>query len=97
MQLVLSNAQSELSPLEIGIHALGAVGLGIGGRGQKGGLSEYAEQIGKSKQYVSQVRQAAEVLKAVKPSTQVDGLIDKAKHFADPSRHLAPPRRGSPR
>jgi hypothetical protein len=26
MQLVLSNAQSELSPLEIGIHALEAVG-----------------------------------------------------------------------
>jgi hypothetical protein len=62
MQLVLSNAQSELSPLEIGVHALEAIGLGIGGKGQKGGLSAYAEKIGKSHSYVVHVRQAAEVL-----------------------------------
>jgi hypothetical protein len=37
MQLVLSNAQSELSPLEIGVHALEAVGLGEHGRGKEGG------------------------------------------------------------
>lgn len=48
MQLVLSNAQGELSPLEIGIHALKAVPLSKGGRGQTGGLSEYAEKIGRS-------------------------------------------------
>ncbi len=87
MQLVLSNAQSELSPLEIGVHALEAVTLGIGGR-EKGGLSEYARQIGKGRTYVTQVRNAAEVLKAVKPFSQLNGLLDKAQHLN--AVHLAP-------
>lgn len=39
MALVTSNSQGELSPLEIGMHALHCVGLSKGGRGQKGGLS----------------------------------------------------------
>jgi hypothetical protein len=86
MQLVLSNAQSELSPLEIGVHALEAVGLGVNQWSGRG-LSGYAEQIGKSKQYVSQVRQAAEVLKAVKASSQLDALLFKTQHLA--AIHLA--------
>jgi len=69
MQLVLSHAQSELSPLEIGRYALGYIELADAGRGKKGGISEYARQIGKSQPYISQVRQAAEVLKAVKTIT----------------------------
>jgi hypothetical protein len=88
MLLVLSNAQSELSPLEIGVHALEAVGLGEHGRGKEGGLSEYARQIGKSQPYVTQVRQAAEVLKSAKTITQVMVLLDKAKHLA--AIHSAP-------
>ena len=48
MQLVLSNAQSELSPLEIGVYALEAVGLGVNQWSGRG-LSGDAEQIGKSK------------------------------------------------
>jgi len=40
-------------------------------------MSEYAEQIGKSHQYVTQVRQAAEVLKAVKASSRLDALLNK--------------------
>jgi hypothetical protein len=82
MQLVLSNAQSELDPLEIGCHALNAIELGIGGKGKKGGLSEYARQVGKSQQYLTQVRQAAEVLQTIELTTQVVGLFGKAKHLS---------------
>jgi ParB/RepB/Spo0J family partition protein len=74
MQLVLSNAQGELSPLEIGIHALKAVPLSKGGRGRTGGLSEYAERIGRSKQSLSQLVSAAEVYETVKTSLQFDAL-----------------------
>jgi hypothetical protein len=54
MQLVLSNAQSELSPLEIGVHALEAVGLGVNQWSGRG-LSGDAEQIGKSKGSVAKL------------------------------------------
>jgi hypothetical protein len=46
MALVTSNAQGELDPLEIGIHAFEAVPISKGGKGKKGGVSEYAEKIG---------------------------------------------------
>lgn len=83
MELVLSNNQGELSPLEIGVHALKAVPLGQPGRGIVGGLSEYARRMGKTKQYVSELRQAAEVLLACqKTSTQADVFCAKAKHLA---------------
>lgn len=42
MQLALGNVQGELSPLEIGMHALRAVPLAEGGRGLKGGISACA-------------------------------------------------------
>jgi N6-adenosine-specific RNA methylase IME4 len=58
------------------------VPLEKGGRGKKGGLSEYAEKIGKTKQHVSETREAAEVYLTVKASTQVDGFLDKCKHLA---------------
>jgi len=81
MRLVTENSQGELSSLEIGIHALRAVPKEAGGCGKKGGLSEYAEAIGKTQQYVSQLRDAAEV--ATKNS-QVDLclLVDKAQHLS---------------
>ena len=47
MELVTSNNQGELSPLEIGIHALKAVPKEQGKKG--GGLAAYAEKVGKSK------------------------------------------------
>lgn len=86
-ELVRSNAQGELTPLEIGIHALTAVPLSQGGRGKSGGLSGYAKAIGKTKGYLSQVSAAAKVF------TQVNGfddsylldktnLLDKAKHLS---------------
>lgn len=49
---------------------------------RKGGLSEYAEKIGKTQQYVSQLRDAAEVFGAVKGTSQLVGLLDKAQHLA---------------
>jgi N6-adenosine-specific RNA methylase IME4 len=88
VELVLANNQGELGPLGIGLHVLKAVPLGKGGKGRKGGLSEYAERIGKTKQYVAQLRQAAEVAEASKPTTGVVGLIDRTKHLA--ALHAAP-------
>ena len=85
MELALSNLQRELSPLEFGIHAFKAVPKAEGGRGKKGGLSEYAEKIGKTVQYVSQIRQAAEVVSRTKErNPQVD-----LKVFHDKTQHLA--------
>jgi N6-adenosine-specific RNA methylase IME4/ParB-like chromosome segregation protein Spo0J len=80
MVLATANAQGELSPLEIGMHALHYVEKSTGGRGKKGGLSEYAEKIGRTKQAVSLNKDAAEV--ASKLSIQLDGLLDKAAHLA---------------
>ncbi len=83
MELVLSNNQGELSPLEIGLHALKAVPLGKPGRGLVGGLSQYARRIGKTQQYVSQLRDAAAVLAAcAKTTTQVVVFMDRAKHLS---------------
>jgi len=82
MQLVLSNAQGELSPLEIGIHVLGAVENATGGAGKTGGLSEYARLVGKGQSYITQVRQAAEVYGTVKTHYSGNMFQDKAKHLA---------------
>lgn len=45
MQLVLGNTQGELSPLEYGKHLASYVKRGVGGRGQEGGLREYARRL----------------------------------------------------
>src|SRR4051794_16976224 len=62
MQLVLANSQSELSPLERGMHALQATE-----RGSKTGRSvkAYAEAIGRSQQAVAFEVAAAKVAGAV--------------------------------
>ncbi len=59
MQLILSNQQGELAPLEIGLHVLGAVPKEQGKAG--GGLQAYADQIRKNRGYISQLKDAAEV------------------------------------
>jgi hypothetical protein len=82
MLLVTSNNQGELTPLEIGLHALRAVPKAKGGKGQKGGLSEYAKAVGKQQGNVLNYRQAAEVFQEVKPICQHMGLLDKAEHLA---------------
>lgn len=52
-----------------------------GGRGQKGGLSEYAKQVGKHKDTISSVRMAATVYS--KLSDQPDSLLNKTQHLSD--------------
>lgn len=65
--------------LEIGKHALNYVPKAAGGRGQKGGLSEYAEKLGKDKGNVSRWKNAAEVANRCTDTTV---LLDKAQHLA---------------
>lgn len=82
MSLVLDNRQGELSPLEIGIHALEVVGRGKAGRGNKGGLSEYARELGREGGYVRELARAAEVVKSGARAPDLRSLLDKAKHLA---------------
>lgn len=82
MQLVLSNTQGELSPLEIGMHALRAVPRAQGRAGA--GLAAYAERIGITPAYVGQIRSAAEVMTSLLNSSLE--VLDKAKHFYEVSK-----------
>lgn len=87
MELVLANNQGELSPLEYGMHVLKYVELSEGGRGKKGGLSEYARVVGKSDNTLRPYRDAANVVKVLN-FTDVRGVLDKANHLA--AIHKAP-------
>lgn len=80
MALVTSNSQGELSPLEIGMHALHCVALGSGGRGQKGGLSAYAEKVGRGKSTITELVNAARVVENCSLERTV--LHDKTKHLS---------------
>jgi hypothetical protein len=65
------------------------VGKSEGGRGKRGGLNEYARQIGKDGGYIRKLRLAAEVYKSVEKSVaRATGLLDKAKHLS--AIHAAP-------
>ena len=86
MALATSNNQGELSSLEIGFHALHCVGLSLGGRGQKGGISAYAQSLGKAQNTISELVSAAKV--AQKVSLKRWLLVDKTKHLA--SLHTLP-------
>jgi len=86
MELVLANNQGELTPLEYGMHVLKYVELSEGGRGKKGGLSEYARVVGKAKDTISGVKLAAEVFS--KLSDRSDSLLEKSTHLA--AIHKAP-------
>lgn len=85
MLLVLENTQGELSPLEIGLHALKAVPLAEGGRGKTGGLSAYAKRLGRTGEYIGQLRAAAEVIRET-PNLSLEYLGDKAKHLYEVSK-----------
>ena len=81
--LVLENTQSELSPLEIGMHALEYVSKSKGGRGKKGGIREYAKTIGKDRSHITRYRQAAIVVTALKETgASMHQFVDKAQHLA---------------
>lgn len=62
MVLATSNSQDEMSPLEYGLHALHFAEKGKcgAGRGNEGGISEYARTIGKARQNVATARDASE-------------------------------------
>lgn len=81
MALVLDNRQGELSPLEIGIHALEVVGKAKAGRGKKGGLAAYARDLGKDQSYLTRLAQAARVAKSMPQGIDLCSLMDKAKHL----------------
>jgi hypothetical protein len=53
--------------------------LATGGRGQKGGLSAYAEQVGKHLGNLTTYRNAAEVAQTL---LSLEGFLDKAAHLA---------------
>lgn len=78
MLLATDNNQGELSPLEIGIHALNYVGKATGGRGKTGGLSEYARAVGKWKRTISEYLSAAKVAKNCSVDRTL--LLDKSQH-----------------
>ena len=60
MELVKSNAQGELSALEIGLHALECIGRAQGKK-DGGSITGYAKSIGKTQQNLPQWVNAAEV------------------------------------
>lgn len=86
MELVLSNAQGELAPLEIGMHALKAVPLDEngGGRGKKGDLLKYANRLKMDKSTIAEYRRGAMVAAyAIKNcGTSPTVLVSKAQHLA---------------
>ena len=87
MQLVLSNAQGELSPLERGIHCFLYVEKAKAGRPRKGdegikrGLSAYAERVGITKQYAAMLSKAGEVAQIVNLSCRFTGGVWDALNF----------------
>lgn len=82
-ELVKANAQGELSPLEVGIHALKYVEMSqVGaGRGNKGGLSEYAVAIGRERTSLSKYRDAAKIVQHC-TILELENILDKANHLA---------------
>jgi hypothetical protein len=86
MELAADNNQGELTPLEVGLHALGAVDLGKGGRGQSGGISAYARHIGRSDGYIGKMVAAARVYQVVKPMFTGVDFGEKTKHLYEISR-----------
>lgn len=83
-ELVKANAQGELYPLEIGIHALKYVEPKQGVEGK--GITEYAEGIGKDKSTISRMRNSAKVLVALTQQVEKESLLNKANHLNEISK-----------
>lgn len=82
MALATSNSQGELSPLEIGLHALG-LDMDKRGRGASGGgLKGYAESVGKDPGSITRCRQAATVVRAINCVNAINDLSDKVQHLS---------------
>jgi len=74
------------------MHALHYVEKATGGRGQKGGLSAYAEAVGRDQSNLAKLRDAARVAENLGNDTKV--YLDKAAHLA--AIHKLPSRSRSP-
>ena len=83
-ELLLSNAQSELSPLERGLHALEATEKGKHGKS----IAAYAEQIGRSRQTIQMEIMAARVAAQVASQLAVSELVTKCTNLSEV--HAAP-------
>jgi len=84
MELMLSNQQSEISPLELGIHLL-RMPQAKSGRGNIGGLREYARLTGRDQADLCRYRQGASVYRFVvgylEPNERRK-LLDKCLHLS---------------
>lgn len=80
-ELVLANSQSELLPIEVAVHEFRLVDRGKGGRGEEGGISEYARKHNISKQRASELYRAGAVYVAVQPSGHPDSFKKKIQHL----------------
>jgi hypothetical protein len=85
MQLVLCNEQSELSKIERAVHVYrygerSSIGAG---RGNKGGLSEYARRVERPQQRVSEQYAVGELVENYRTSGNFRALVER-----DPYSHL---------
>lgn len=86
MELILGNQQDGMSPLEIGIHALG---MEKGNKWTGGNFKEYATAINKDPGNLTRYKHAAEVYQIVSLQFDRSIFLDKALHLA--TIHKAPP------
>jgi len=84
MGLALSNEEN-LSLLEIGVHALGAIEEGKAGP-EEVSASSYAQAVKQPRTDVSRFISAARVYKHVPPALHVAGLKTRARHLYEVSR-----------
>lgn len=87
LQLGFGNAQGELNGLEIGIHAFGLPEFAGGKPGKKGGISFYAEGVGKDRGTVSKYKSGAKVYLTVKD--EVERVWPRPHPWGEKARHLA--------
>lgn len=97
-QLIRNNRQGELSPLEIGLHALDYVKLDKRGLGAEGkGLKGYAEGVGYAASKVTEYRQGATVFRFFNSLMGIwernnnslsESLLSKTRHLGE--IHKAP-------
>ncbi len=83
MLLVTENIQTELSPIEIGLHCLATCEPSGGGRGVKGGISAYAQRVGYSRNRLVVLRRAASVAESCR------NVVGSLSCFADKVDHLS--------
>ena len=82
MALVTSNSQGELSPLEIGLHALGLEFDKRGKGASGGGLKGYAEKVGRDAGSITRFRQAAAVVQSINCVNAINELATRTQHLS---------------